>query len=456
MRRNGDIPADNPNISYCPADRHDLRYRSNGEYVYLAGCAVGTGTVQLKRKSDGRLLNTYTFDIASSSADTRTPTPAPTPTATACIPAAPHTTDASVSTSSGSSGVGVTPTATPVPANFPQAVATAVAAWNPLVATSEPRLLFCTDDNALCQGSNSRNTDGYIITVKVVAGAEDEVDPEMANLGIYTHCGPSVACVEPTDPATYGDDDETIHNIFGADAPAHLENITVVIEDPAYEEPWQRGGSPTRIYWTNDITKVGISNPVNGEVWRYLPSTMMHEFGHTAGLLHPPERNIYSYPGLMGFPGDDREAIVFMKSALMDDYNGDQDTDSYFLGSLEINDNGSVRDGFSIASPHSKRWLPSTSAGGTGSATGDEQEFFLNAPGGWGITPPSRAASLEEAPTITLGKLKDRIIAVAANPLTEVTQAEMSIPTLIPTPIPTSEPTATEDTKDAATPTPYP
>ena len=80
--RDGDIPADNPNISYCPADRHDLRYRSNGEYVYLAGCAVGTGTVQLRRRSDGRLLNTYTFDIASSSAATRTPTPTASPTAT--------------------------------------------------------------------------------------------------------------------------------------------------------------------------------------------------------------------------------------------------------------------------------------------------------------------------------------------------------------------------------------
>ena len=49
--------------NFCPAEQNDDLTRSNGQTVYLAGCANGTGTVQLVRDSDGTVLRTYTFTI---------------------------------------------------------------------------------------------------------------------------------------------------------------------------------------------------------------------------------------------------------------------------------------------------------------------------------------------------------------------------------------------------------
>ena len=62
----------------CPAETEDDFSRSAGQNIYLAGCVIGTGTVELRRASDNRVLRTYTFTVNSSSA----PTPTHTPTAT--------------------------------------------------------------------------------------------------------------------------------------------------------------------------------------------------------------------------------------------------------------------------------------------------------------------------------------------------------------------------------------
>ena len=274
-------------------------------------------------------VSTPTRTPSPTATPTRTPTPTPTPTRTPTLTATPthtptptsctastphtskkhqadHTIKYQLGTVPDTASAPVTPfrtpgAPTPVPANFRNAIATAVAAWNPLVATPGPQVVFCTSANGLCNGANDRNIDGYIITIEVVAGDPDS----KGDLQYHSDCGFAAACVKPTDKDDYGDNDETIHNIFGSDAPAHLESITIIIEDPAYEYLGSRRGS-VRLYWTSDPTEAKYQVVTDGKVWRYLPSTIMHEFGHAAGLLHPSENQLYSYSGLMGFPGNDR------------------------------------------------------------------------------------------------------------------------------------------------------
>ena len=55
--------------NYCPAEADDDVSRQDGQVVYLAGCATGTATVELRRPSDGTVLNTYTFEVTGSPAD---------------------------------------------------------------------------------------------------------------------------------------------------------------------------------------------------------------------------------------------------------------------------------------------------------------------------------------------------------------------------------------------------
>ena len=55
--------------NYCPAEAEDDASRQDGQAVYLAGCAAGAATVELRRASDGTVLNTYTFEVTGSPAD---------------------------------------------------------------------------------------------------------------------------------------------------------------------------------------------------------------------------------------------------------------------------------------------------------------------------------------------------------------------------------------------------
>ena len=55
--------------NYCPAEADDDVSRQDGQVVYLAGCATGTATVELRRPSDGTVLNTYTLEVTGSPAD---------------------------------------------------------------------------------------------------------------------------------------------------------------------------------------------------------------------------------------------------------------------------------------------------------------------------------------------------------------------------------------------------
>ena len=55
--------------NYCPAEADDDVSRQDGQVVYLSGCATGTATVELRRPSDGTVLNAYTFEVTGSPAD---------------------------------------------------------------------------------------------------------------------------------------------------------------------------------------------------------------------------------------------------------------------------------------------------------------------------------------------------------------------------------------------------
>ena len=55
--------------NFCPAEAEDDVSRRDGQAVYLAGCAAGAATVELRRASDGSVLNTYTFEVTGSPAD---------------------------------------------------------------------------------------------------------------------------------------------------------------------------------------------------------------------------------------------------------------------------------------------------------------------------------------------------------------------------------------------------
>ena len=55
--------------NFCPGEADDDVSRRDGQAVYLAGCATGTATVELRRPSDGTVLNTYTFEVTGSPAD---------------------------------------------------------------------------------------------------------------------------------------------------------------------------------------------------------------------------------------------------------------------------------------------------------------------------------------------------------------------------------------------------
>ncbi len=55
--------------NYCPAEADDDASREDGQSLYLSGCSTGEATVELRRESDGTVLNTYTFAVTASPAD---------------------------------------------------------------------------------------------------------------------------------------------------------------------------------------------------------------------------------------------------------------------------------------------------------------------------------------------------------------------------------------------------
>ena len=62
----------NPGIDYCRfLDNEEKKRRSNGNLIYIAGCFVGSATVELRKASDDTVLATYNFVIKSSTPSAR-------------------------------------------------------------------------------------------------------------------------------------------------------------------------------------------------------------------------------------------------------------------------------------------------------------------------------------------------------------------------------------------------
>lgn len=169
----------------------------------------------------------------------------------------------------------------------------------------------CRKSNLGIIGAFGINKANYTLKVRFVAGNPNnkEIFTDPAYADNYDDCGNSVACIKTTNPRTYGNINplNKIHNIFAFNAPAHLEDMSMVLEHPAYEyvETTDMNNNTvitnTRFFWSNDINRTKGTNwgsfPCNyaGKpasvthcAFRYLPSLYMHEFGHTLGPAHLP------------------------------------------------------------------------------------------------------------------------------------------------------------------------
>lgn len=187
------------------------------------------------------------------------------------------------------------PTQVPDPSSvMAPAVATAASKWNTGMGgfATGPRILFC--EGTTC---GTRNSDGNKTTVLVESG---EVSPgkghvmsplkarilSLTNRNITYACGWTSACVGPA----LNISGITSYFLTGADN--HIGDLVMVIEEPAYKYFGTRPVAQrhVRYWWTSnhalDDVKLPRATPgaLSLELYLYLPITLIHEFGHTAGL----------------------------------------------------------------------------------------------------------------------------------------------------------------------------
>ncbi len=218
-----------------------------------------------------------------------------------------------------------------LPANFSSAIASALMAWRNAITTIGLDFVICKKGTGSC---NSQNTDDHLIKVKVVQGNINNTgNPFTAGNSGYTDCGETVACVKATNPSTYGHR-PPIYSIFNpTSSPVHLEDMTIIIEKPAFER-YQSGGD-LQAFWSVATSRANaahwgpkaatdnyciVRNVASGAEYcatYYLPAVIMHEFGHTMGLYHPDDDDD-DYDGLMDFSpkytkpsSDDRDMLEY-------------------------------------------------------------------------------------------------------------------------------------------------
>ena len=150
-------------------------------------------------------------------------------------------------------------------------------------------MLFCEVGEDCIDRSTSparaRNTDAKEVVIKTVPGTPTSESH-------LSDCGKSIACVGP------------FFRPFHPDT--HIGNLEMRFEEPAWQYD-DRKGVATRFFWTNVYNDDG--DPVQGGFLRYLPSVVMHEFGHAAGLYDlykfrhtptpPATVGPYKYPGYL-------------------------------------------------------------------------------------------------------------------------------------------------------------
>ena len=123
--RNVEVSTSNAGNHCSNGAEREGKPRSNGQYVYLAGCNSGTGTVQLQTSS-GSVIRTYTFSIGATVTATHTSTATHIPTSTATATSTPTAT--STSTATATATATSTPTAASTPTHTPTATQT-ITAW---------------------------------------------------------------------------------------------------------------------------------------------------------------------------------------------------------------------------------------------------------------------------------------------------------------------------------------
>ena len=138
--------------------------------------------------------------------------------------------------------------------------------WNS--AGAGAGLVICRHGAALC---DAKNTDTFIVTVKL----SDDDD----------NCGRAIACVRPS----------------YSGLATHRANMKLIFEEPALAYGKPLGGAQ-RYRWTN-VAADNNEQTVPGhpdDLWRYVGTVMVHEFGHTLGLadhldkLTPPVLGVMS------------------------------------------------------------------------------------------------------------------------------------------------------------------
>lgn len=184
---------------------------------------------------------------------------------------------------------------------MPTAIPTAITIWTNTITSIGMDVKICEDDrgddNTPDGSCAMSNTDGFTVRIKVVPGSHQNNKNPFDT--IYEDCGLSVGCVYADNPnGGYLNHGNVRYNIFEREyAPMHLENITILIEDPAYVADPYDPDIKDRIYWTNNPeTTRGLRQspqcPPQHESVRtcgyyYLVSTVLHEISHAIGMEHP-------------------------------------------------------------------------------------------------------------------------------------------------------------------------
>ena len=156
-------------------------------------------------------------------------------------------------------------------------------AWNAAFA-GWPEILICPENQ--CSG---KNTDNKKVYIHVVSGARGEgrggtgsfLDLNTSDCGKYTACvrGRSLLDNLPWSRRSSSE---------------HMGNLDMIIEEPMWAYNNQTG-EHTRYWQTDRVDLNGMPYPGNNSgYWKYLPSTIIHEFGHTLGLA---DLDVDVYPG---------------------------------------------------------------------------------------------------------------------------------------------------------------
>ena len=287
-----------------------------------------------------------------------TPTPTPTPTATPITATPTHTITPTPTCPSGASGASgqcrrrhvhnttsfhqadnvsgyEIVNAAPMNSMHKTAIAIAATVWNRTIASESPRYhaAVCEKNVGECSqavvhpvspasdSSDQRTTpklnlDDDYTTIRVVVGNVRNIRDIGHPLSgtVYSDCGSASACVVDHIPSQF-------------ELSKHLRGIDMRVEDPAYvfypvhdEQGNVVIRRSARVYWVNDESYIGTEK-VNGKevgkwryrmchadiavapgsaycAWRYLPGVLMHEFGHTFGLIH---HDLNTYKGVMAY-----------------------------------------------------------------------------------------------------------------------------------------------------------